>query len=126
LREAFDHSSLVPAYDYPQLMQRSVRCSTANMIWHYPGFPSLLVTLCRNDFFFSGHTAIAVFGAMSCPDCAEIGSRLGFLAGLFRSGHSSDLPRITRWTFLLASPQRSDRQPSEGSLPLDRLIIAKS
>src|SRR5712691_13223983 len=36
-----------------------------NMIWHYPGFPSILVTYhVANDFFFSGHTAIAVFGAM--------------------------------------------------------------
>jgi len=36
-----------------------------NMIWHYPGFPSLLVTYqVANDFFFSGHTAIAVFGAV--------------------------------------------------------------
>ncbi|PYT45741.1 MAG: hypothetical protein DMG47_07310 [Acidobacteria bacterium] len=36
-----------------------------NMIWHYPGFPSLLVTYhVTNDFFFSGHTAIAVFGAI--------------------------------------------------------------
>jgi hypothetical protein len=35
-----------------------------NMIWHYPGFPSLLVTYSvANDFFFSAHTAIAVFGA---------------------------------------------------------------
>lgn len=34
------------------------------MIWHYPGFPSLFVTYrVSNDFFFSGHTAIAVFGA---------------------------------------------------------------
>lgn len=37
----------------------------SNMIWHYPGFSSLLVTYhVANDFFFSGHTAIAVFGAM--------------------------------------------------------------
>src|SRR6266403_2694489 len=36
-----------------------------NMIWHYPGFPSFLVTNhVANDFFFSGHTAIAVFGAI--------------------------------------------------------------
>jgi PAP2 superfamily protein len=36
-----------------------------NMIWHAPGFPSLLVTYhVANDFFFSGHTAIAVFGAI--------------------------------------------------------------
>jgi hypothetical protein len=36
-----------------------------NVIWHYPGFPSLLVTYgVTNDLFFSGHTAIAVFGAI--------------------------------------------------------------
>lgn len=35
------------------------------IIWHYPGFPSLLVTYrVSNDFFFSGHTGIAVFGAL--------------------------------------------------------------
>jgi membrane-associated phospholipid phosphatase len=35
------------------------------IIWHYPGVPSLLVTYgVANDFFFSGHTAIAVFGAI--------------------------------------------------------------
>lgn len=35
-----------------------------NLIWHYPGFPSLLVTYSvAGDFFFSGHTAIAVFAA---------------------------------------------------------------
>jgi len=34
------------------------------MIWHQPGWPSLLVTYnVASDFFFSGHTAIAVFGA---------------------------------------------------------------
>jgi PAP2 superfamily protein len=37
----------------------------AGMIWHYPGFPSLLVTYhVADDFFFSGHSAIAVFGAL--------------------------------------------------------------
>lgn len=36
------------------------------LIWRYPGFPSLLVTYgVSNDFFFSGHTAIAVLGALS-------------------------------------------------------------
>lgn len=35
------------------------------MIWRSPGFPTLLVTYdVANDFFFSGHTAIAVFGAI--------------------------------------------------------------
>jgi hypothetical protein len=32
-----------------------------NEIWHYPGFPSLLVTYnVANDYFFSAHTAIAI------------------------------------------------------------------
>ena len=36
-----------------------------NMIWRDPGFPSLLVTYgVANDLFFSGHTAIAVLGAI--------------------------------------------------------------
>ncbi len=34
-------------------------------IWRDPGFPSLLVTYgTSNDFFFSGHTAISVLGAL--------------------------------------------------------------
>src|SRR5260370_419873 len=49
-----------------QLMQAlCALLAPPNMIWHYPGFPSLLVTYhVANDFFFSGHTAIAVFGAI--------------------------------------------------------------
>jgi hypothetical protein len=49
-----------------QLMQAiSALPPPRNMIWHYPGFPSLLVTYhVANDFFFSGHTAIAVLGAI--------------------------------------------------------------
>jgi len=48
-----------------QVMQAVCSLPTPpNMIWHDPGFPSLLVTYhVANDFFFSGHTAIAVFGA---------------------------------------------------------------
>ena len=35
------------------------------MIWRYPGFPSLLVTYgVSNDLFFSGHTALAVYGSI--------------------------------------------------------------
>ncbi len=35
------------------------------IIWRNPGFPSLLVTYdVGNDFFFSGHTALAVLGAL--------------------------------------------------------------
>jgi hypothetical protein len=48
-----------------QLMQTLCVLPTPDgMIWRYPGFLSLLVTYSvANDFFFSGHTAIAVFGA---------------------------------------------------------------
>ena len=35
------------------------------IIWRSPGFPALLVTYdVGNDFFFSGHTALAVLGAL--------------------------------------------------------------
>ena len=48
-----------------QVMQALCALPTPDsMIWHYPGFPSLLVTYSvANDYFFSGHTAIAVFAA---------------------------------------------------------------
>jgi hypothetical protein len=47
-----------------QIMQSLVSLpAPPNAIWHYPGFPSLLVTYgVSNDYFFSGHTAIAVLG----------------------------------------------------------------
>jgi hypothetical protein len=36
-----------------------------DMIWRHPGFPSLLVTYSvGTDFFFSGHTSIAMLGAI--------------------------------------------------------------
>ena len=46
-----------------QVMQALVALpAPPSAIWHYPGFPSLLVTYgVANDYFFSGHTAIAVF-----------------------------------------------------------------
>jgi hypothetical protein len=55
------------------------------MIWHNPGFPSFVVTYgVANDLFFSGHTAIAVFGAV---ELARLGRRwlgvLGFGIALF-------------------------------------------
>jgi hypothetical protein len=45
-----------------QLMQALVALpAPPNEIWHYPGFPSLLVTYnVANDYFFSAHTAIAI------------------------------------------------------------------
>jgi hypothetical protein len=57
-----------------QLMQALVALpAPENSIWHDPGFPSLLVTYdVANDYFFSGHTAIAVLGA---TELARIGRR---------------------------------------------------
>lgn len=48
-----------------QVMQACVALPTPpDAIWHNPGFPSLLVTYgVANDYFFSGHTAIAVLAA---------------------------------------------------------------
>lgn len=48
-----------------QIMQAVVALpAPQNAIWHYPGFPSLLVTYgVSHDYFFSRHTAIAVLGA---------------------------------------------------------------
>lgn len=41
------------------------------MIWRDPGVPSLLVTYgTSNDFFFSGHTAISVLGALQLAHVA--------------------------------------------------------
>jgi len=40
-------------------------------LWRDPGFPSLLVTYgTSNDFFFSGHTSIAVLGALELAHAA--------------------------------------------------------
>ena len=41
------------------------------MIWRNPGFPSIFVTYgVANDLFFSGHTALAVYGAI---ELAQLG-----------------------------------------------------
>jgi hypothetical protein len=49
-----------------QLSQAAVALSPPpGIIWRSPGVPSLFVTYdVGNDFFFSGHTALAVYGAM--------------------------------------------------------------
>src|ERR1700683_47430 len=69
-----------------QIMQWLVALpAPPNAIWHYPGFPSLLVTYgVSNDYFFSGHTAIAV---LAVTEIARMGKRwltaLGVLIMLF-------------------------------------------
>lgn len=57
-----------------QVMQACVALpAPPDAIWHYPGFPSILVTYSvANDYFFSGHTAIATLGAM---ELARVGKR---------------------------------------------------
>jgi PAP2 superfamily C-terminal len=57
--------SLVIVLGLRQIMQACVALpAPPGAIWHYPGFPSLLVTYSvAHDYFFSGHTAIAVLGA---------------------------------------------------------------
>lgn len=72
---------LVPLLALRQIMQAICALpAPPNMIWHYPGFPSALVTYSvGNDFFFSGHTAIAVFGGI---ELARLGKRwLTIIAG---------------------------------------------
>jgi membrane-associated phospholipid phosphatase len=55
------------------------------IIWRNPGFPALLVTYSvGNDFFFSGHTALAVLGAL---EAAYLGPLwLAFIAAFIALG----------------------------------------
>ena len=57
-----------------QIMQACVTLpAPPDAIWHNPGFPSLLVTYgVAYDYFFSGHTAIAVLAA---TELARLGRR---------------------------------------------------
>ena len=72
-------AGLVIVLGLRQIMQAVVALpAPPDAIWHYPGFPSLLVTYgVSNDYFFSGHTAIAVLGAV---ELARAGRR--WLTGL--------------------------------------------
>ena len=55
--------------------------SPAGMIWANPGFPSLFVTYgVSNDLFFSGHTAIAVYGGLQL---IHLGTPLFIALGIF-------------------------------------------
>jgi hypothetical protein len=57
------------------------------MIWRRPGFPSLLVTYgTANDLFFSGHTALAVYGAASLAALGPWGLALGVALAVFEAG----------------------------------------
>jgi len=69
-----------------QITQALVALPTPpSAIWHYPGFPSLLVTYgVGNDYFFSAHTAICV---VAITEIARAGQRwltgLGVLIAIF-------------------------------------------
>jgi PAP2 superfamily len=70
LRQIFQAICILPAPD--------------QMIWGYPGFPSLLVTYgVSNDLFFSGHTALAVFGAVELARLHRRMIPLGVAIALF-------------------------------------------
>jgi hypothetical protein len=60
----------------------------AGMIWRKPGFPAILVTYgTSNDLFFSGHTAIAVYGAaVLASSLGPVGIALGTAIALFEIG----------------------------------------
>jgi PAP2 superfamily C-terminal len=64
--------ALLLLFAFRQVAQLTCALPTPpGMIWRHPGVPSLLVTYdVANDFFFSGHTAIAVLGAIEASKIA--------------------------------------------------------
>jgi hypothetical protein len=59
----------------------------SGMVWRYPGVPAILVTYgTANDLFFSGHTAIAVYGAATLAGhWGPWGLTLGLVIALFEA-----------------------------------------
>ena len=59
----------------------------SGMVWRYPGVPAILVTYgTANDLFFSGHTAIAVYGAATLAGhWGTSGLVLGLAIALFEA-----------------------------------------
>src|SRR5437773_3213532 len=59
----------------------------SGMVWRYPGVPAVLVTYgTANDLFFSGHTAIAVYGAATLAgDWGTWGLAIGLLIAVFEA-----------------------------------------
>jgi hypothetical protein len=59
----------------------------SGMVWRYPGVPAILVTYgTANDLFFSGHTAIAVYGAATLAgDWGNWGLVLGVIIAIFEA-----------------------------------------
>ena len=59
----------------------------SGMVWRYPGVPAILVTYgTANDLFFSGHTAIAVYGACTLTGhWGPWGLAIGLLIAIFEA-----------------------------------------
>ena len=59
----------------------------SGMVWRYPGVPAILVTYgTANDLFFSGHTAIAVYGAATLAGhWGTTGLIIGLAVALFEA-----------------------------------------
>lgn len=59
----------------------------SGMVWRYPGVPAILVTYgTANDLFFSGHTAIAVYGAATLAGhYGPWGMAVGLLIAFFEA-----------------------------------------
>ena len=59
----------------------------SGMVWRYPGVPAILVTYgTANDLFFSGHTAIAVYGAATLAGhWGTLGLGLGLAIAFFEA-----------------------------------------
>lgn len=84
--EARPFIALVVVLGLRQVMQFCVALpAPAGQIWHYPGFPSLLVTYnVGNDYFFSGHTAIAVLAGVELRRVSRTwGTWLGLILVIF-------------------------------------------
>ena len=72
IRQAHAPLEIAHQIQYLRLHRDVERRRRFEMIWRKPGFPALLVTYgVSSDLFFSGHTAIAVYGA------AYLGATLG-------------------------------------------------
>jgi hypothetical protein len=86
------------------------------MIWRYPGFPSLLVTYgTASDLFFSGHTAVSVYGCLELaawggPPFAVLGALVAVVEAttviVLRAHYTMDVfaGAVTAlWVFTVAS-----------------------
>src|SRR5438876_7065812 len=101
------------------------------IIWRNPGFPALLVTYeVGNDFFFSGHTALAVLGAIEAAPPALRSSRSTRLAEsrlltpLIATGCVSSSPH--NWTTARGTCRRGARRSRRTTNPATHMARISS